>query len=214
MNITVNQKSIANVLDEQRCNNDIRYYLNKIIDNEIEKENPDTELLDSCTELLFELETGTVTSFESAEAILGICQKSVAKNSRTKRQIAAAIMIMLVASGALLQTNPAIAEQTGELFSRIVHVLGIAADDTDTGKNDIVSIYAKPKEDVSFTVQDENDINPENVSIYAVDKYDCEKQIPLSDCKVNTERIDSNHITVTYSYEGCACSILYTLEVE
>ena len=214
MNITVNQKSIAYILDEQRCNNDIRYYLNKIIDIEIEKEKPDTELLDSCTELLFELETGTLSSFDSAEAMLKICQKSAMKNSRTKRQIAAAILIILVASGALLQTNPAIAEQTKDMFSHIASVLGIAADDTDTGKSEIVSIYAQPAEDAIFTVKSEDEINTDNISIIAVDEHDFEKPVALSKCKVNKEQIDSTHIMVTYSYEGCACSIVYTLEVE
>ncbi|MBR0412373.1 MAG: hypothetical protein IJI47_02225 [Eubacterium sp.] len=213
MNITVNQKSIAYILDEQRCNNDIRYYLNKIIDFEIEKENPDTDLLDNCTELLFEIETGSVSSFESAEAMLKICKKSVVKNSRTKRQIAAVILIVLVASGALLQTNPAIAEQTRDMFSHIASVLGIAADDTDTGKSEIVSIYAELGENINLTVKSEDEINTDNTSIIAVDEHDFERAVPMSECKVSKEQIDSTHIMVTYSYEGCACSIVYTLEV-
>lgn len=214
MNITVNQQSLAYVLNEQRCNNDIISYLNKLIDDEIEKENPDTEFLDSCTEALFALETGEVILLPSAQEMLKICQKSAAKTKLKAKYIAAVLIAALAVSGALLQTNSAVAQQTRDIFSQIASALKIAASDTDTGKNEIVSIYAKLGENISLTVKSEDEINPADASIIAVDEHDFEKCVPLSECKVIKEKIDSTHIMVTFSYEGCACSIVYTLEVE
>ena len=212
MNITVNQRSIAYVLDERRCKREIIICLNSIIDAEIEKESPDTCLLDNCTELLFALESGENISMCDANEMLEICLKNAGKNRHRARQIAASIIIALVLSGALLQTNPAIAQQTRDFIATIIQSLGIAADSTDTGKSEIVSIYAELGENVSLTVKSEDDINPENVSITAVDKYNYEKAIPLSECAVSREYPDSNHIMITYSYEGCACSIIYSVE--
>lgn len=214
MNITVNEKSIAYVLNNQINKKELSDYLNSIIDKEIEKENPDTRLLDECTELLFALETGNMPDLPGADIMLGICIKSLSKGGGRAKKIAAAIIVFLFASGALLQTNPAIAQQTREWLNQIAYALGIAANTTDTGRSEIVSIYAEPKEDASFRVKSEEDINPEDVSIYAVDKYNFEKHIPVSECTLNKERIDSAHIMLTYSYEGCACSIIYELEAE
>ena len=213
MNITVNEQIVKAIYDNHSYTDEITAFLNEIIDAEIEKDEMNTELMDECTDLLYELQFGEEPDTDSVNKLLHI-YKAQMNRARRKRQIAAAIMIMLVASGALLQTNPAIAEQTKDMFSQIVSVLGIAANDTDTGKSEIVSIYAELGESVNLTVKTEADIHPEDASIIAVDEHDFEKPIPLSECKVDKEQIDGTHIMVTYSYEGCACSIVYTLEVE
>ena len=211
MNITVNEKTIKSIYNENSYIDEITAFLNSVIDAEIQKDDIDTELIDDCTNILYALQFGKEPDTDSVNQLLHIYKSQINKAKR-KRQIAAAIMIMLVGTGALLQTNPAIAEQTRDMFSRIVYSLGIAADETDTGSSDIVSIYAELSEDIELTVQSEDEIYPEDARIFAVDKYDYEKEIPLSECKVNKERLDDSHIIVTYSYEGCACSLTYTLE--
>jgi hypothetical protein len=213
MNITVNEQIVKAIYDNHSYTDEITAFLNEIIAAEIEKDEMNTELMDECTDLLYELQFGEEPDTDSVNKLLHI-YKTQMNRARRKRQIVAAIMIMLIGTGALLQTNPAIAQQTKDMFAQIASVLGIAADDTDTGKSEIVSIYAQPAEDAIFTVKSEDEINTDNISIFAVDEHDFEKPVALSECKVNKEQIDSTHIMVTYSYEGCACSIVYTLEVE
>ncbi len=214
MNITVNEKSIAYVLNEQRCKNEIKYYLNRVIDVEIEKENPDTELLDNCTELLFALETGDTSSLPSAENMLMLCQKNANKNSGRAKQIAAAIMIMLVATGALLQANPAIAQQTRDLFSQIAYVLGISADDSENGES-IKSLYAVFETEPNTTIHNENEIDLSILKVIAVDNDGNEYEVPLEKCEITkTPAADGEKtkLILTVAYKGAAFSITYTIE--
>ncbi len=211
MNITVNEIMISHIYDETGYKNEMTSFLNAVIDAELEKDNMDTALIDDCTDILYALQFGTEPDTDSVNKLLHI-YKSQMNRAKRGRRIAAAVLFLLIGTGMLLQTDPAIAQQTQNLFSRIAYTLGIAANETDAGNSKIVSIYARLAENADLTVQSEDDIHPEDAEIIAVDQNDFEKAIPLSECTVNKERIDATHIMVTYSYEGCACSIIYTLE--
>ena len=213
MSITVNNETLTAVLTEANGKNELTAILNEIIDEELNKDEMNTELVDECVQAIMELESGSVNSLASYQELMRYCQTNAFKKRIRLRRAALIAAAAAVITGSAFATSPALAEQAKSFVSSIMISLGIAADSTDTGKSEIVSIYAKPNEDTSFTVKSEDEINPENVKIFAVDKYDTEKEIPLSKCKIKTEHLDGSHIVITYSYEGCACSLTYTLEV-
>ena len=213
MNITVNEQIVKAIYDNHSYTDEITAFLNEIIDAEIEKDEMNTELMDECTDLLYELQFGEEPDTDSVNKLLHIYKTQINRTKR-KRQIAAAIMIMLVASGALLQTNPVIAEQTRDMFSRIAYSLGITAEQSENGES-IQSLYASFDSKPVTNVKSEDDIDLTQMQIIAVGEDGKEFEVPLSDCEViKTPTEDEEHqkIIVTVAYKGAAFSITYTIE--
>ncbi|MBE6720705.1 MAG: hypothetical protein E7571_08665 [Ruminococcaceae bacterium] len=213
MNITVNEQIIKKVFDEQDYVEELSAFLNSVIDAEIEKDDIDTELIDDCTDLLYALQFGGEPDTDSVNKLLHIYKTQINREKR-KRQIAAAIMIMLIGTGALLQTNPAIAEQTRDMFSRIAYSLGITAEKSENGEN-IKSLYANFDSNPETNVKSEDEIDLTHMQIIAVGEDGKEFEVPLSDCEITktpTEDEEQQKIIVTVAYKGTAFSITYTIE--
>ena len=213
MNITVNEQIVKAIYDNRSYTDEITAFLNEIIDAEIEKDEINIELIDDCTDLLYELQFGDEPDTDSVSKLLHIYKTQINRTKR-KRQIAAAIMIMLVASGALLQTNPVIAQQTKDLFNQIAYVLGISAENSENGEN-IKSLYANFDSKPATNVKSENDIDLTHMQIIAVADDGKEFEVPLSDCEVTktpTEDEGKQKIIVTVAYKGAAFSVTYTIE--
>ncbi|MBQ9531485.1 MAG: hypothetical protein IJR70_05390 [Eubacterium sp.] len=213
MSILVNEKTLSEVMTEKQCKSELITLLNEIIDEELTKNEMNTEIVDECVQAILDLESGETVHFsKSFQALVRYCHSNAfSKRILLKRAALIAAVLTIIVSGAF-SVSPALAEQAKNAFYSIIEHLGIAAESTDNGKSEIVSIYIKPDEKTDFTVKSEDEINPENVKIIAVDKYDFEKEIPLSECRITREHTDGNHIMIIYSYEGCACSVIYTLE--
>lgn len=56
MEITVNEKTLNNALRDGKSNEDIIMFLNQVIDEELEKENPDCDLIDDCINTIDEMQ--------------------------------------------------------------------------------------------------------------------------------------------------------------
>ena len=215
MSISVNKKTLDAALSQADAKRELRFFLNEIIDEEIAKDEMNTQLIDECVQALLDLESGqnVYETLASYEQLLQYCVSNAFKAKIYLKRTALVAALVAIAASVTLSLSPALAQQAKDVISSIMQNLGIAADSTNTGKSEIVSIYAVPDESETFTVQSEEEISFNNIKIFSIDKYNCEKSIPLSECAINKERLDTGKIMVTFSYEGCACSIIYTLEV-
>ena len=214
MSITVNEKTLFSVLTEPQDKNEMISLLNEIIDEELEKEEMNTALVDECVQAIIDLEDSCdVKALCTYHELVRYCHSEAFKKRIRLRRAVVIAAAAAIAASAAVSASPALAEQARNFLGSIMTSLGIASDETDTKNDDIVSIYAQPKENTSFTVKSEEEINAKNVKLYSIDKNNNEKPISISECKITKEYPDSSHIMVIYSYEGCACSIIYTLEV-
>ena len=215
MSININEKTLVAVLTETKGKNELITFLNDIIDAEIDKKDEmNTELVDECVQAIIDLENGeNPQAIATYQSLLKFCHTNAFKKRIRVKRAAVIAAVAAIAATVTVSSSPALAIQARNMFNSIILNLGLAADSTDSGNAEIVSIYAQTGDNAAFTVKNEADINTDNIGIIAVDKDNCERQIPLSDCKIQKERIDGSHIMVTFSYEGCACSLVYTLEV-
>ena len=216
MNITVNQKIINRILSEASLCDEIKIFLNNIIDGELEKEdNMDTQLIDDCVDALIELESGNVPEFNENSKIVRFCHRKTNGKRIYIQRAAAIILIVSTASVITLNANPALASGAKSFFESVAYHLGIAADKTDT-QSDVVSVYATMPSTFNARVKSEKEISLKGTKIYAVHSDGSEEEIPLSDCEITTQTQDDNgekKIILIVSYKGCAVSIVYTQEV-
>lgn len=215
MSITVNKKTISELLYQINGKDEMIALLNEIIDEELEKEEMNTELVDECVQAIMDLESaGSVNALCSYRELVRYCHSTAFKNRIRLRRALAVAAAAAIITGGTFAASPALAQQAKNFLNSIMQSLGIAADETDIKNSDIVSIYAVPQENAVFTVKNESEIKTDCVKLFSVDKNNNEKELLLSDCRITREYPDSSHIMVIYSYEGCACSIIYTLEAE
>ena len=215
MSITVNEKTLFAVFTETNKKDEMTALLNEIIDEELEKEEMNTALVDECVQAIIDLEGGCdIETLCSYPELLRYCGSTAFKKRIKLRRAVAIAAAAAIITGGAFAASPALAEQAKSFFNSIISSLGIAADETETNSSDIVSIYALTEENAKFTVKSEDEINIEAVKLFAVDKENNETPLSVSECKITKEYPDSSHIMVIYSYEGCACSIIYTLEAE
>lgn len=62
MNITVNSTTLQSVINDSKSNKDLIEFLNSVIDEELEKVNPDCDLIDECIDIIDELQQHKYTS--------------------------------------------------------------------------------------------------------------------------------------------------------
>lgn len=218
MNLTVTAKQINEITNEKQFKEELCEFLNFVIDEEIDKgDNMNTELIDGCIDALDELQSeNTAPALKillTEKDILKYCRKAAKTNGTSRARAAVAACLIVILSGAaVLNANPALAQQTKDFFSKIIYELGITAGNS-IGADDenISSIYAVFPEDMQFTVESENDISLDDIKIYAVYKSNAEKEVDIDDCTVKTVREKSN-ISVIIAYRGCAVSLTYTIE--
>lgn len=221
MNIKLTSKNINDIFDDESFKHELIQYLNDTIDNELEKgDNMNTGLIDDCIDTLDRLQSEnniapTLRLVLTEKQVIKYCHKNAKPTNKNYRKAAvAACFIILLSSGVMLSTNPVIAQQTKEFFSDIISALSITADQSKNGTEpNISSIYARFPEGTSFFVQSEDDIDLSKMQIFAIYKDNTEREIKLSNCTVNiTKKENSSEILVVIAYDGCAFSVIYTLE--
>lgn len=213
MRLAVNKNTISAVLYEDTQT--LKRQLNAVIDEALTQEEPDIALIDECTELLASLNTGECSPQPAVtcDALLALCHASALKKQIRLRRAAVIALAAAIAASATVFSVPALATQAKNLISSIAYSLGIAADSTEEDGAGVVSLYGEFPEDTAFTVKSEEDIDLSGIRIYAVNKDNTRQAISLDSCRIRKERLEEQKILVTVSYQGCAFSVIYTLEV-
>ncbi len=214
MNLSINKETVTAVLTEMPDKSEYIALLQQIIDEELAQDEMNTDLVDECTQAILDIENKqALNAAHSYKTLITYCHTNAFKKRIYLKRATLITAAVILATGITFSASPALAKQAKDLVFSIMESLGSAADITKTQNNEIVSIYAMPNEDTTLTVNSEDDIHPEAFTIMAVDTHNHQSQIPLSACTVQKERQDSTHILLIFSYEGCACSIMYQLEV-
>lgn len=220
MNITVN-KSIVKEIYSDNLLIEIEDYLNSVIDDELEKDDINTDLIDECINALESLTNKDITPalkiVLTEKDIVKYCKKHTSQKSNIyKRAIAACLIIAICSSAAALNTNVALADQVREIFAQIISALNITADESEhNSQNQTSSVYAVFPKNYSFKIKSKKDIDLNSIKVYAVYQDGSEHAVSLNDCTVRTvESIDDNsdEILVVIAYDGCAFSVTYTIE--
>lgn len=220
MNITVSKEIISRACTED-LNAQIEEYLNSVIDDELQKEDCDTDLIDACIDALDAIRKNNIYPVLKVmlqdKDIIKYCKRKTGKDNHSSRKaIAACLIVALLASAAFMNTDTALARQIKDTFSQIIEVLNTASDSSDDSNNaEISSIYAAFPQDYSFTVKSKDDININNMAIYAVYKDGSEKNVPVSDCTYSiTQNSEGgkNQLILAVAYKGCAFSVIYNIE--
>lgn len=220
MNITVSKETVNRVYTEDLAA-EISGYLNGVIDEELEKEDCNTDLIDACIDALSVMQSKelypALRVMLRDKDIIRYCQRKARQSGHAgRRAVAACLIVAVCASAALLGTDTAFARQIKDVFGKIIEALNITADSSDPGTDSqISSIYATFPPDYSFTAETKKDIDLNGITVYAVYKDGSEYAVPLSECTVNiTENKEENADTaiVAIAYKGCAFSVIYTIE--
>lgn len=219
MNVVINQSVIKEIFSDN-LKNEIIEYLNQMIDEELEKENMDTDLIDECIDTIDKLEKEDILPAIhialTEKEILKYCKKHTASSSAAKRTIAACLIVAVCSSVMLMNSNTAFAVSARELFSEIISALNLTADESqNTPTKEISSIYVVFPKDYSFSVKSKKDIDLKSVTVVAVYKDKSESVVPLSKCTVNIQENfnnNKNSVLAVIGYEGCAVSVTYEVE--
>lgn len=220
MNITVNEAVVKEIYSN-KLSYELEDYLNAAIDEELEKDDMDTDFIDSCIDAIDELRNGDVGTavkiLLTEKTVVQYCKKQTGrKNTAVKRAVAACIIVAMCSSAIMLNTNTALANQVKEIFSQIISALNITAQESETqSTTQISSIYGAFPKNYSFNVKSMEDIDLDSIRICAVYQDGSSRTVPLSECTVNQTagfNGDSNKILVVIAYEGCAFSVVYTVE--
>lgn len=217
--MTVN-KSIVREIYSDSLKTEIADYLNSVIDEELLKDDVNTDLIDECIEALDALENGDTAALSKSQitekAVLKYCKKHAkSKSAAGKRAVAAVLIATLCSSAVLLSTDTALAKEIKSFFSEIIEALNITAGRSEEQDAEIASIYAVFPSDYSFKIRAKSNLDLDNITVYAVYKDGSEKEIPLSECTVDTVENfggDPNTTLLVIAYDGCAFSIKYTIE--
>lgn len=218
MNITVNEKTICSVFNDSQSKKEIVDFLNEIIDNEIEKENPDCDLIDECINALDKFQSGDSTQpllhlLLTKKQVLKYC-KSRSKNNNALKAVIAAGLVLIMSGATVFTASPALAQNVKSFFETVISTMLDLSDDTENETPDnIGSIYASYSG--AEKVKSPDDIKIDKIKVFAVSHDNSEQEIPVSKCKVKkvVNRTESkSFVIVAVSYNGCACSIAIELE--
>ena len=219
MNITVNQKSITAVFNDNKVNNELLITFNAIIDDELEKENPDFDIIDECAEAINEIynEQNIVPAIRlmlTKKQVMKYC-KHKAHGNNTMKTIVAACMVLIIGGATAYNTSPAFAQNVKSFFATVISTLQNASEDTQNDNSNVLSIYASLPDTAKRTVRGVDDVDISQIKISAVTN-DAEYSVSPSKCKITKtiEHTDKgSFVVVAISYEGCACTIAFELEV-
>ena len=219
MEITVNKTILQNIYDDKSFYSEIYNLLNSIIDEELEKEEPDCDLIDECISALDDIQksqnpASALHLVLTKKAVLSYCKKH-SKNGIVRKTVAAAALLVVLGSSIAFAASPELVKSAQSFFDSISSFLFEGAKETENNDNEISSIYVTFPEKTEFKIKNENEINLENVVITAVFSNSKTKEIPLSDCKITKTAEsdgDNKYIIVAISYHGCACSVVYEVE--
>ncbi len=220
MNISVNETTLKEIYNDKNYYSEIYSLLNSVIDEELEKDEPDCDLIDDCISIIDSIQkndnpASALHLVLTKKEVMRYC-KQHSENKTVQKTIAAAALLVIIGSSVAFASSPELVKSAQNFFDSVSSFLFEKADETETQNDDeISSIYATFPEGTKFKVKNENEINLQNVVITAVYSSSATKDIPLSDCKItktaeNNE--EGNYILVVISYNGCACSVVYEVE--
>ncbi len=224
MSIKINDNIISQVMNDDDFKEELREYLNEVIDDEIAKgDDMDDELVHDCVEALMALSEGTadeaVDKLRSSKNVIRFVHRKNFAAKRTRRQIAAAIAVLLIAHTTAYNTVNAYANAVDEFFSSIVEMLRDIDKEDDTNpdiEHKYASMWYEPPESGEITsVKNENDIDLSGYSFFVSDYEGNEKEVPLSDCKIIKEKAEADGkpvINVVVKYENVECPLQFILE--
>lgn len=218
VNITVNQKSITAVFNDNKVNNELLNSFNAIIDEELEKENPNFDIIDECAEAINEIynEQNIVPAIKlmiTKKQVMKYC-KHKAHSNKTMKAVVAACMILVIGGVTAFNASPALAENVKSLFETIFSTLQNASDNTENGNSKTLSIYASFTDTTKKTVSGIDDIDLNQIKITAVTN-DGTYNVSPSKCKITktVEHTDKgDFVIIVISYDGCACSIAFEMK--
>lgn len=140
MNITVNEKSLSLLINETDSNADIIEFLNAVIDEEIEKENPDCDLIDECINAIADIENTDAKLPAIRIALTPDSIRKIVNPKRTSwnnlnRALRIAIVAAVIATGTFT-VNAAVKTATGvdvikEIASAVVEVFNSSKNDKE-----------------------------------------------------------------------------------
>lgn len=219
MNITVNQKSITAVFNDNKVNNELLITFNAIIDEELKRENPDFDIIDECAEAINEIynEQNIVPAIRlmlTKKQVMKYCRHK-AHGNNTMKTIVAACMVLIIGGATAYNTSPAFAQNVKSFFATVISTLQNASEDTQNDNSKVLSIYASLPDASKRTVRGVDDVDISQIKITAVTN-DTEYSVSPSKCKITktVEHTDKgSFVVVAISYEGCACTIAFELEV-
>lgn len=219
MNITVNQKSITAVFNDNKVNNELLITFNAIIDEELERENPDFDIIDECAEAINEIynEQNIVPAIRlmlTKKQVMKYCRHK-AHGNNTMKTIVAACMVLIIGGATAYNTSPAFAQNVKSFFATVISTLQNASEDTQNDNSKVLSIYASLPDASKRAVRGVDDVDISQIKITAVTN-DAEYSVSPSKCKITKtiEHTDKgSFVVVAISYEGCACTIAFELEV-
>lgn len=212
MNIVVTQQVVSEIVDANILNAEIKQFLNTLIDKELSKrEFMDTELVDECVALLAEPELIPIAPYDR-ENILHFCHQKTADSRKKHRRAVAVAVIAAIVSVTMLSAHPVLATHMKSILDEITMFTISAVKGSEDG-GETVSIYMLLPNDFNTVVHSEEDISLNGVRIMAVNADGSETSIPLEDCEVTRQRLnsgDGDKIMLIISYHGCATSIIFT----
>lgn len=217
--MTVNKAILMDVYSDNLAE-EIEAYLNAVIDEELEKEDADTDLIDECIDAIESLGNGDISPalrlISNEKSVIKYCKKQTKPKNPAGRRAAAAVLILALSSSAILMnTDNAFAAEVKSFFSEIIEALNSAAERSETDNKEISSIYAVFPPGYSFKIKTRGAIDLENIKIFAVYKDGTEGEIPIKKCTVSREENfggDPNSVLLVIGYDGCAVSVKFTTE--
>ncbi len=224
MSMNINDKIVAEIMNDSDFENELKDYLNEIIDGEINKgDDMDDELVHDCIEALVALESSSVEEAveklrSSKNIVKFVHRKSFVAQARRKR-IAAAIAVILIAHTASYMTIPAYASSVDAFFESIADMFRDIDEQDENDPNMTFEYdsmwYEPPEEEDSKPLKSEADLDLSGYKFY-VSKYDgSEMEVPYSECKTitKTEKINGKRVlNVIVKYENVECAIQFILE--
>lgn len=219
MNITVNKSTVRTLLNDEVSNREIIDFLNEIIDTEIEKDEPDCDLIDDCINAIDEIQLNsnlqpTLRLVLTKKQVLNYCRHH-SKNNNAVKAVVAACMVIIISGVTVLNTSPALAEEVKSFFATVISALQTASEETENGNKAISSIYATMPDDTPLKVSSIDEVDISKIKVTAVYDDASEHDVEIKNCSVTktTEHTDKgSFVLVTISYDGCACTIAFELE--
>jgi hypothetical protein len=212
--MTVNKDIISLLMDDKKSNAQIVDFLNQIIDNELESENPNCDLIDECVNTIDEIESTKCNGIRlvtTKKQVIKYCKRHT-KNDNAIRGAIAACLVILLSGGVAFNTSPALAENAKSLFETIIATL-INTD--DEGNGNTVSIVASLPDGTNLTVKNADEIDLTNLKITAISSDGTRKEIDKAKCKIekSTKHTTSgDYVIVAITYDGCSCTVAFELE--
>lgn len=220
MNITINKDTVSYLYSDKQFISEAEMLLNTVIDEELAKsdESMDTDLIDECIDALDELSSeNSVPAIRllTTKKLIRYCHKKASNYSANFQRTIAAAIVIVFSTAMLFRAQPQLAVQAKELLNSIAYALGIAADDTKDENSKVKALYAQLEENIRLTVASEEDIEFDKIHVIAVYEDNLLKDIPIEKCQTSITRGvdgDDSKLLLVVSYDGCAFSIVFTIE--